>query len=125
MQQTPPAPPDSLLATYNTHYEQNAERRTQNEVGMSGDTFFVEKIAQVEMKIYPNPATEKVTLEISNMDDLQTGILQLLSLSGQLLQTQTISTSSAEVSLSGFAQGTYILKVQINGITEDWKIIKQ
>ena len=108
---SPPAPPDTL-----------PERH--DELQVTSDIYFVEKIARVEMKIYPNPATEKITLAISNMEDLQAGILQLYSLSGQLLQTQPVYSATTEVLLAGLAKGAYILKVQINERTEDWKIIK-
>jgi len=87
--------------------------------------YFVEKIAQVEIKIYPNPTTEKITLEISNMENLQKGIFKLFSLTGQLLQEQPVFSTTTTISLVGFSRGTYILKVHINDITEDWKIIKQ
>jgi len=87
--------------------------------------YYVEKLAQVEMKIYPNPATEKITLAISNMESLQTGTLQLYTLNGQLLQTHLLSEAEVDISLVGLSKGTYILKVQINDIIENWKIIKQ
>jgi len=86
--------------------------------------YFIETIAKVEMKIYPNPTTENITLQISNMETLQKGILQLYTLNGQLLQTRLLSEAEVIVSLAGLAKGTYILKVQINEITEDWKVIK-
>ena len=120
----PPAPPeDSLESLPVTHYA------LQDELPSSGSQlspeYYVEKLAQVEMKIYPNPATEKITLSISNMENLQTGILQLYSMNGQLLQTQPIHSATCEISLAGLVKGTYILKVQINEKTENWKIIKQ
>ena len=87
--------------------------------------YFVEKMGQVEMKIYPNPTTEKITLEIAGWKDLQTGTFQLYSLTGQLLQEQQVHSVTTTVSLAGLAKGTYILKVYINDRTEDWKIIKQ
>jgi len=40
-----------------------------------------------------------------------------------LLQ-QPVHSSTTVISLTGLSKGAYILKVQINGITEDWKIIK-
>jgi hypothetical protein len=81
---------------------------------------------QVEIKIYPNPVTEKITFEISG---LVVGVenfrpLQLFSLNGQLLQTQPIHSETTTISLAGLAKGSYILKVQINEHTENWKIIK-
>ncbi|MCL2291299.1 MAG: T9SS type A sorting domain-containing protein [Bacteroidetes bacterium] len=76
------------------------------------------------IKIYPNPTTEKITLQISNMENLQTGIFKLFSLTGQLLQEQPVHSTTTVVSLAGLSKGSYILKVHINGVTEDWKIIK-
>ena len=86
--------------------------------------YFIETIAQVEIKIYPNPATEKVTLEISGWETLQTGNFKLYSLSGQLLQEHPIHSASTIISLKTLPTGVYILKVNINDRTEDWKIIK-
>ena len=86
--------------------------------------YYIEKIAQVEMKIFPNPTTEKITLEISAWEALQTGIFTLLSPTGQLLQERVVHSATTAISLAGLPKGTYILKVHINGKTEDWKIIK-
>jgi len=109
---SPPAPQDSLQVT-------------SDELQVTSDEYFVEKLAQVEIKIYPNPATEKITLAISNMETLQTGSFKLFSLSGQLLQEHPVYAAATEVSLAGLPNGAYILKVHINGKSEDWKIIKQ
>jgi len=122
--QAPPAPPeDSLESLPVTHYA------LQDELPSSGSQlspeYYVEKLAQVEMKIYPNPATEKITLSISNMEKMQTGTLQLYSMNGQLLQTRLLSEAEVDISLVGLSKGTYILKVQVNDIIENWKIIKQ
>ena len=86
--------------------------------------YFIEKIARVEIKIYPNPTTENITLEIPGWQDLQTGIFKLFSATGQLLQEQPVHNVATTVSLSGLPKGTYILKVYINDRTEDWKVIK-
>jgi hypothetical protein len=112
--------PDNLISTdfiepesafQSTHLAPNTE-------------FFIDKLDHVEIKIYPNPTTEKITLAIADWSSLKTGIFKLFTLSGQLLQEQPVHSHTTEVSLAGLAHGAYILKVQINGITEDWKIIK-
>jgi hypothetical protein len=113
MNPAPPAPPEDSLHV------------TRDALQDSETIYFVETIAKVEIKIYPNPTTEKVTLEISNMERLQTGIFKLYSLSGQLLQEQPVHSSTTIVSLAGLPKGAYILKVHINDRIEDWKIIKQ
>jgi hypothetical protein len=45
-------------------------------------------------------------------------------MNGQLLQECPVHSVTTEVSLAGLASGAYILQVQINDRTEDWKIIK-
>ena len=149
---TPPAPTDSLHVTRDDvtsdefrftsddlRFTSDDFRFTSDDLrftsdGVTGDgvtcdgeqpePYFVEKVAQVEINIYPNPTTEKVTLEIGNMEKLQTGNFKLFSLTGQLLQEHPVHSSTTTVSLAGLPNGAYILKVHINNRTEDWKIIK-
>jgi len=117
----PPAPPeDSLPVTRYPSHDELPSFESQK-----SPEYYIEKLAQVEMKIYPNPATEKITLSISNMEKMQNGTLQLYTLNGQLLQTRLLSEAEVDISLAGLVTGTYILRVQINEITENWKIIKQ
>ena len=105
----PPAPPDS---------SQTANLSPQP------IEYYVEKISQVEIKIYPNPTTENVTLEITNMEQLLAGKFTLYSLTGQLLQEHTVHSATTTVSLANLPKGAYILKVSVNNRVEDWKIIK-
>jgi len=123
VKKAPPAPPeDSLESLPVTRYALQDELPSFE--SQKSPEYYLEKIAQVEMKIYPNPATEKITLSISNMEKMQNGTLQLYTLNGQLLQTRLLSEAEVEISLAGLSKGTYILKVQINEKTENWKIIK-
>jgi hypothetical protein len=126
----PPAPPDSVITNEESGINNYELTITNYESGI-GDkdvqnaTYYVEQINRMEIKIYPNPTTEKVTLEIAGWENLQQGIFKLYALTGQLLQERPVHSVTTEVSLAGLATGTYILKVCINGKTEDWKIIKQ
>jgi hypothetical protein len=119
-----PVPTDSTFVTPDDYELLSSKSLHSPNIETTTDDFFVEKIAQTEIKIYPNPTTEKVTLEITNMETLQTGIFRLYSMSGQLLQESPVYASVTEVYLAGLARGNYILKVQINDRIEDWKIIK-
>jgi len=132
---TPPAPPDStvteeLQVTSYESYESDTLHVTRDERDNRDgrdDKYFVEKIAQTEIKIYPNPTTEKITLEFSCGGVVETqciASLRLYSLSGQLLQEQLVHSETTTISLAGMPAGVYILKVRINDSVEDWKIIK-
>jgi hypothetical protein len=112
-----PLPQTAYLSPQTDRWLSEAETTTN---------FYVEKIAQVEIKIYPNPTTEKITFEIAGWVETHCNAsLQLFTMNGQLLQNHPVHSVTTEVSLAGLAKGAYILKVQINDRTEDWKIIKQ
>jgi len=86
--------------------------------------YYTEFVAQKEIKIYPNPTTENVTLEIAGWKNLQKGIFKLYSLNGQLLQEYSVISVTTTISLDRLVKGAYILKVFINDDIEEWKIIK-
>jgi hypothetical protein len=126
MQSAPPAPPEDSLqslpvTSYGTHDELPSIESQQS------PEYYNEKVAKVEMKIYPNPTTEKITFEFSGSAAVVENIrpLRLYSLTGQLLQTHPVQSETTTISLLGLAKGTYILKVQINNRKENWKMIKQ
>ena len=111
----PQAPPvDSL----------QVDEETSEQVDEAEEVFFVETVAQTEIKIYPNPTTEKITLEISGWQELQTGVFKLYSPNGQFLKEHLVHSATTTVSLAGMPTGIYLLTVNINNRTESWKIIK-
>jgi hypothetical protein len=131
---SPPKAPENPPDTTEVEVMSDELRVTSDELQVASDElqvtsdelYFVERMGNVEIKIYPNPTTEKITLEFSGIVETRLiASLRLYSLNGQLLPEQPVHSSSTVVSLAGLAKGTYILKVQINGRTEDWKIIKQ
>jgi len=121
-----PVPPDSTGTNAVIAVEEELEVIDRDGRDKRDDKYFVETIAKTEIKIYPNPTTEKITLEFSEsvgFENFRT--LRLYSLSGQLLQEQTVHSTTTVISLSGMPAEVYILKVRVNDSVEDWKIIKQ
>jgi hypothetical protein len=60
--------------------------------------------------IYPNPAKDKITIEISTFhkDD----IISLFSSNGQLIIRQPLLQTKTEIDLSSFAKGLYFVKIE-------------
>lgn len=75
----------------------------------------MEKVEEKEfdVQVYPNPAKESITIDPKDQDV----ILNVYSISGQLMVTKSISTKS-NLSLNGFAPGIYIIQFHIHSSGE-------
>ena len=94
-------------------------------VGMQEDMFFEEHIADKQLKIYPNPVKEQLTIEIPGHDSTEKAEYILLNMSGAVLKRDRISSEITTVDMNRFVTGTYVLNIIINGERTVWKIIKQ
>jgi len=76
------------------------------------------------IKLYPNPATEILTIEFSHPE--KSIKLNMLSASGQLVYFKTLKNSYTEnIDLSGFSKGIYFLQIQNGNLVEIKKIVIQ
>lgn len=78
----------------------------------------------LEVVAYPNPTQDKVQLQIIdlNTQDLS---YQIYDLAGKKLLDQKITTSTSDLDLGSYADGTYVLKVMdANVEIRSFKIVK-
>jgi hypothetical protein len=64
--------------------------------------------------LYPNPASENITIHLNDVYTNSSIKYYLYSISGQLLMSDTIHSESAVINTLGLASGTYILKLTQN-----------
>ncbi|MEI6885540.1 MAG: T9SS type A sorting domain-containing protein [Bacteroidota bacterium] len=89
-------------------------------VGIGGD-----EQVNLQLTVYPNPATTKVTLNIGEQDPGNLSF-RLYDLNAKLLQTQAIQLRLTEIPMENLSPGVYILKVLNKGVeTRTFKIIKK
>jgi hypothetical protein len=62
-----------------------------------------------ELLIYPNPANEKVIIELGNLSG---EYLKIMNAIGQIVYAAEIKNTKIEIDLSDFANGIYTLQVQ-------------
>lgn len=74
--------------------------------------------AAARIAVYPNPATEKVTIELS-----QAGEVVLYNTMGQQVLSQCLSAGATRLSLTGIAKGVYILAVRQSEVTNTSKLV--
>ncbi len=67
--------------------------------------------AGITVKVYPNPASDRVNISlINNEQDLQA---ELFDMTGKLLQARKISASEniVSINISGYARANYLLRI--------------
>jgi glycosidase len=70
------------------------------------------QISLYGLNIYPNPAKNKITVEIQDEKNISVGILSIYSPEGQLIFQKTIYQSKTDLPVSALPQGMYILKLK-------------
>ena len=71
------------------------------------------------VKVYPNPATDNITVE-----NLANGQISILNLDGQAVFTQSITNNKTTIDISSLPGGVYILKTVNDAGTGTTKFIK-
>ena len=70
--------------------------------------------------IYPNPATNNITVET-----LQKSTLEILNMQGQTILRQSLLQGKTDIVINGLAKGLYILRLNSNDKIEVTKILKE
>ena len=105
-------------------------------VTVSSDTTFTAVFATCEetgirsaqaaapLKVYPNPATSTLYVELENY--VNNGTLTLFDMSGKVVLSQTFNGNSAQINMSALSAGNYILRLVENGTASAGvQVIKQ
>ena len=75
-----------------------------------------------EIKIYPNPASDHLTIESSA--ELNHGFITIYNISGQKMIDEALNVSSTEINTTNLAVGVYLVKVMDNNeLIEQKKIM--
>ncbi len=75
------------------------------------------------VKFFPNPTTNFLNIQLLNKEE--NAELTIMDLSGKTLLIKQLTQQSSRIDLTGFAKGTYLLKLNLNGKILQNKIIIQ
>ena len=70
---------------------------------------------------YPNPSNDVINI---NSQDLIENV-SIYNILGQKVVDQNIDATSSQINVANLAQGTYIMKATVNGVTASYKVIKK
>jgi len=65
-----------------------------------------------EIKVYPNPASDHITIESS--EDVTIGSISIYNIKGQKVIEQSIKAGNIDIDTHNFAKGIYIMKISSN-----------
>lgn len=77
------------------------------------------------IKIHPNSQNGTIRVEVIAATGSKEGSVAAYSLSGAKVGLFPVENGNAYVDLSDAPNGVYILHIDVNGNTTDWKIIKR
>jgi len=83
-----------------------------------------DQINDRKVRIYPNPTSGAVSVEIPELQDLP-AIIRLFGVQGNLIRIFKVKGVFTNVDLSNQPPCMYILKISVGGQSSDWKIIKE
>lgn len=95
--------------------EEEGEQNTQ--LHTSSDT------PQRAFQLYPNPATEYITLSLNTK--AENAVVEILSLEGKVLQRQLMNNNQLRLSVQGLNSGTYWLRLTTASGIQTQKFIRQ
>ena len=77
-----------------------------------------------EVRIYPNPTSNILTVDLGTLENIET--ITLTDLQGKVLfQNRSINTNIMKIDLSHFGNGFYMLQVQGKDLNSVFKVLKQ
>ena len=68
------------------------------------------------IKVYPNPTNGKLTIDAENFEGVE-----VYDVSGRLILESKLKT----INLEGQSKGLYLLKINANGTTQEFKVLKE
>lgn len=100
--------------------------RLGREVGSACDTVYTAISPPQEgagVQVYPNPAQESVTIELSQKEEAE---FVLFDITGRVVLTQKLRQPKETFSLANVAKGMYFYRIQSEkGILPNGKLIKE
>lgn len=82
----------------------------------------IENLQNSEVKVYPNPSSDLITVEFSSNDVVQANIYDL---TGRFIESIMLTNSNEQIDISNYATGDYLLKLSDGQTVRTVKFSKQ
>ena len=82
-------------------------------------------LAERKIKIYPNPTKGMLAVEIIDFTEEIQGEYFVYDMSGRMLKREKAAPGKVSLDLSNQPNGVYLLRINLNGESVTWKIVKE
>lgn len=86
---------------------------------------FADQVGEHGIKIYPNPVTTELTVEIQGMDENIDASISIIDQAGRLVISQIKATGSNLIDLSRLSPGNYFMVIRVGNQNTKWNIVKE
>ena len=84
-----------------------------------------ESAGHTRMSVYPNPASDKIIIELKQYSSMEKPIVSIYNMQGQALFQQALQKDRTEFDLKGLEKGVYLVKLTDTHLTEFTKLVKK
>ncbi len=92
-------------------------------VSVTTCTSIEEQLSSESVSIYPNPTTDIVTINLSNINlDVKA---EIQGIDGRILKTTSLHANENKISINEFSEGVYFITIYLGENKSTYKIIKQ
>lgn len=88
-------------------------------------TFFVDRVADYEVKIAPDADGRKVKVELSGLKGEADGNVVLYDMNGRKRSSVTVRHGAALLDTSRCGRGVYVMRITVDDESTSWKITKE
>lgn len=96
---------------------------TEFPVFTRGNPLSVEELSEAQVFLYPNPASDVLAIQLTEMTGSAT--IQLMDVSGKEVLNLTTTTALTRIPLNELSQGVYLCRISQDGKAATRKVIKQ
>jgi hypothetical protein len=111
---------DTITSTAMVHFGMDNPSRLELPVVINVSVD--EAVAETNFKIYPNPTTDMVWVE---MENAQSANVRLMNVVGKEVRRFTVNSSRWKADVNDLAGGIYFLEVETDGLTEVIRFVKE
>lgn len=92
---------------------------------LSLESDYVEEVGEQKVMIYPNPTGGAFAVQVSDLPAVMQRKMLMFSMGGNEIYRKEGFGELTEIDLSGWQNGTYVLRIILGDNISTWKIVKQ